>query len=67
MELLGAFVGRLEGLGDPLGSLLERLAGLWEPLGNLLRGRDGSGGDPLLIWKASWEDLGASWNLLERS
>ena len=67
MELLGAFVGLLEALWDALRSLLECLAGLLESLGNLLRGLDGSGGCLLVIWEASWEDLGASWGLLERS
>ena len=67
MELLGAFVGLLEALWDALRSLFESLAGLLESLGNLLRGLDGSGGSLLVIWEASWEDLGASWSILERS
>ena len=60
-------MGLLEALWDALGSLLGCLAGLLETLGNLLRGLDGSGGGLLVIWEASWEDLGASWSILERS
>ena len=57
---LGAFVGLLEGLWDPLRSLRGGFEGLLEPLGDLLGGPDGSEGGLLVIWEASWEDLGAS-------
>ena len=43
------------------------LEGLLEPLGDLLGGPDGSEGGLLVIWEASWEDLGASWSPLGAS
>ena len=57
----------MELLGSPLGCSEETFGVSCRPLGNLLRGLDGSGGGLLVIWEASWEDLGASWGLLERS
>ena len=41
-ELLGAFVGLLEGLWHALSSLLEGLEGLLESLWHVLGGLDGS-------------------------
>ena len=38
-----------------------------EPLGELLGGLDDSEGGLLVIWDASWVDLGASWSALGAS
>ena len=60
LDPLGAFSRLLEGLWDAPRSLLEGLEGLLGPLGELLGGLDDSEGGLLVIWEASWVDLGAS-------
>ena len=67
LELLGAFVGLLEGLWLALRSLLEGLEGLLESLWDLLGSLDGSEGRLLVIWEPSWEDPGAPWSALGAS
>ena len=67
MELYGDFGGLLEGLGHALRSLVEGLDGLLESPRDLLGGLDGSEGGLLVIWDSSYENLGAFWNLLQRS
>ena len=46
---------------------MERLDGLLESPWDLLGGLDGSEGGLLVIWDSSQENLGAFWNLLQRS
>ena len=53
LELLGAFVGLLEGLWLALRSLLEGLEGLLESLWDLLGGMSGSERGLLVIWDSS--------------
>ena len=57
----------MEGLGHALRSLVEGLDGLLESPRDLLGDLDGSEGGLLVIWETSSEDLGAFWDLLERS
>ena len=46
---------------------MEGLDGLLESPWELLRGLDGSQGGLLVIWDSFQENLGAFWNLLQRS
>ena len=53
LELVGRFVGLLEGLWHALSSFLEGLEGLLESLWDLLEGLDGSEEGLLVIWETS--------------